>query len=265
MTLILDRPSLEDHLEQRIRETEAASARARARVAEARGGGAAETSDALSSALNHHSTVCGRLAILHDAAKLVRSVRRRGLVHFIVSSDSTAAYDASRTGVHAFVLRALDALSRGNDRNDLQAARDELNTIRQVIRAQMTFYAIIPFVLAGMFWFLAGYWGGGLLLVAWFAPTLAIFRSGASATIERLPGSRLRVLLDFVCTAKSFRGVFEPIIADMQDEYVQAVAAGRHQKARWVRLRGYWGLLEAAGFMKLLNVWDLILKLKWWP
>ena len=41
--------------------------------------------------------------------------------------------------------------------------------------------------------------------------------------------------------------VFEPAVAQMQEEYFASHAEGRPWKARWVVVRNLWGILNAAG------------------
>jgi hypothetical protein len=46
------------------------------------------------------------------------------------------------------------------------------------------------------------------------------------------------LLADFVYSQKDVCRVFKPVIDDMQFEYIEALAAGRLWKARWVCIRG---------------------------
>jgi hypothetical protein len=56
--------------------------------------------------------------------------------------------------------------------------------------------------------------------------------------ILRPPGSCLRAIADFVYSRKTVEHVFKPMIADLEYEYIEALAAGRPLKARWVHIRG---------------------------
>jgi len=71
--------------------------------------------------------------------------------------------------------------------------------------------------------------------------------------IVRPPGSTCRSVIDFFYSPKTVARVFDPILADMQAEWVEAIARGRHYKASWIRLRGYWEIARAAGFHSLLR------------
>jgi hypothetical protein len=65
-----------------------------------------------------------------------------------------------------------------------------------------------------------------------------------NGSLVRLPGSRLRQVLSFAYGRRTFELVFEPVLADMQGEWVEDLAAGRTWHARWVRMRGYLNLLQ---------------------
>jgi len=58
--------------------------------------------------------------------------------------------------------------------------------------------------------------------------------------ISRPPGSTLFDIADFFCSKKTLEGIVTPLIADMQLEYNDALAAKRKYKAGWVRVRGCW-------------------------
>jgi hypothetical protein len=58
--------------------------------------------------------------------------------------------------------------------------------------------------------------------------------------------------------------VFNPPLADMQNEWLEAVLEGRKFKAIWVRIRGYHSIYSAAGLhvivsagRKLLEIWKI--------
>ena len=63
--------------------------------------------------------------------------------------------------------------------------------------------------------------------------------------IIRPPGDKLFNILEFLYTKKNFERIFEPMIADMQEEYFEALSAKRIWKTRWIHLRGIISLLVA--------------------
>lgn len=58
--------------------------------------------------------------------------------------------------------------------------------------------------------------------------------------ITRPPGRGLHRLAAAVFTNRTATMVFEPVIADMQAEYMEALQHGGTTNAKWVRIRGYW-------------------------
>lgn len=77
--------------------------------------------------------------------------------------------------------------------------------------------------------------------------------TGDKRNIVRPPGSFLRGIAEFFFSKKTLELVIAPVIADMQLEYCEAVAADRRLKASWIRLRGYWSLFKAVGLYSLLR------------
>ena len=61
------------------------------------------------------------------------------------------------------------------------------------------------------------------------------------------PGFRLAEVLRFLLTRKAFERFVAPTIADMQEEYVDALVAGRIWHARWIAVRGH--LLVIPGWL----------------
>jgi hypothetical protein len=57
--------------------------------------------------------------------------------------------------------------------------------------------------------------------------------------IAMAPGSQLAAIAEFVLTRASYKRYVRPIIADMQEEYIDCIAHGREWKARWVAVRGH--------------------------
>ena len=68
------------------------------------------------------------------------------------------------------------------------------------------------------------------------------------------PGTRLRGILGFVYSKKTMLQVFDPILADMQAEWQEALVAHVIWKARWVRVRGYYSLAKAASLYSLVGL-----------
>ena len=55
----------------------------------------------------------------------------------------------------------------------------------------------------------------------------------------RRPGDRLRAFAARACSADTMARLIDPVIADLQVEYSQALRQGRTWRSRWVRLAGY--------------------------
>lgn len=64
-------------------------------------------------------------------------------------------------------------------------------------------------------------------------------RATATNHIINAPGFGLHRLAEFLCSARTFKHIVEPVIADMQHEHIEALRAGRWVKARWIQWRGY--------------------------
>jgi hypothetical protein len=58
------------------------------------------------------------------------------------------------------------------------------------------------------------------------------------------PGFKLREALRFVFSRRTMEYVFDPALADMQAEWVEAMLADRPGHATWICLRGYWHLMK---------------------
>ena len=56
--------------------------------------------------------------------------------------------------------------------------------------------------------------------------------------IARPPGVYLLMFAEFVYSRKKYERVLLPTVTDMREEYYEALAAGRIEKSRWVRIRG---------------------------
>ena len=57
--------------------------------------------------------------------------------------------------------------------------------------------------------------------------------------IESPPGFKILAFSEFFFSSNTHRKVLEPIIRDLQDEYIEALAERRTWKSRYVCLRGY--------------------------
>lgn len=68
-------------------------------------------------------------------------------------------------------------------------------------------------------------------------PVLAAKNS--PAPIQMPPGYRLAAILSFLLTRKAFKRYVEPVIADMQAEYIDALVLGHKWRACWIVLRGH--------------------------
>ena len=73
------------------------------------------------------------------------------------------------------------------------------------------------------------------------------------AHISSSPGSFLCKLADFLCSRKTKREIADPIIADMQFEYYEALFANRRAKAAWIRVRGCCAFFQALGLHRVLK------------
>ncbi len=61
-----------------------------------------------------------------------------------------------------------------------------------------------------------------------------------SPRIHHAPGWRLLVIAEILFSRKVRAEVLEPTVRDLQQEHLEALAAGRLSQARWVVYRGYW-------------------------
>jgi hypothetical protein len=63
--------------------------------------------------------------------------------------------------------------------------------------------------------------------------------------IVRPPGMRLNAIAEFLFAKNTYERVFQPTIADLQREYLDALAQDRLWKARWIWLRGHYSFWVA--------------------
>lgn len=81
-------------------------------------------------------------------------------------------------------------------------------------------------------------------------------------SIERPPGSTLLIVADFFFSEKYVKGTFRPLVADLQQEYCEALNEGRIWKSHWIRVRYACYFAKAFGLTKVLSwVPSLIKKL----
>ena len=80
--------------------------------------------------------------------------------------------------------------------------------------------------------------------------------------ITRPPGALIGRWAEFVFSPRTVEYLVNPILADIQIEYFNALAEGRNAKAVWVRLRGYWNLITVVGFAgflrTVLSFWEIL-------
>jgi hypothetical protein len=125
--------------------------------------------------------------------------------------------------------------------------------------------------------------GGGLwpvLAIKWAAMVVACVMLACSMRrlrVERVmelplapplyhpPAHRLLGWASFLFSRRDMEEVIEPAVTDMRTEYSDALVAGHRAHAGWIRVRGTYGILTAAGLLivarigrQLVTVWRLI-------
>ncbi len=108
--------------------------------------------------------------------------------------------------------------------------------------------------------------GVTVLLVAALHAVVALVRPAAALVGSRSalvspPGARARGLFAFVFSQKTMQGVFEPLLGDIQAEWLGHVVEGRHWHARMTRLRGYVELGTAIAANGGASFVDLVVKI----
>lgn len=93
-----------------------------------------------------------------------------------------------------------------------------------------------------------------------FQKALADDAARASSKIVLPPGSTLANVTKFLLTRNSYKRYAEPVIADMQQEYIEAVAARHEWHARWIAIRGH--LLVIPGWIYALVTGKLVALLR---
>lgn len=72
------------------------------------------------------------------------------------------------------------------------------------------------------------------------------------------PGLALCTIAGFLCSKRTVEEIVIPLVADMQFEYGEALAAGRNCKAQWVQAKGCWSFLMAIGIKFILGAFAKI-------
>jgi hypothetical protein len=67
------------------------------------------------------------------------------------------------------------------------------------------------------------------------------------------PGFRLRLLIDFFYSKQTRERIFDPVIADNQSEWLEAVSCNETWKARWIRLHCYLEVAENIGLHGIVS------------
>ena len=57
--------------------------------------------------------------------------------------------------------------------------------------------------------------------------------------VRKAPGSELFRMISFAAGTRATESIFKQSIADMREEYFEALAAGRQWHARWINIRGH--------------------------
>jgi hypothetical protein len=79
-------------------------------------------------------------------------------------------------------------------------------------------------------------------------------------TFQLPPGQKLYELADFLFSKQTNERVFFPVVADMREEYFEALSQNRIWKARWVHVRGTWSFVAAMGLDRFFSVVSLCVK-----
>jgi hypothetical protein len=116
--------------------------------------------------------------------------------------------------------------------------------------------------LTSVAWILVGHAWWPLLGIAIAIVVGRFSRRQSRVEIYRAPGWSLRRLAVFVFSNKVYSLVFKPTLADLEKEYLEALAEERKHKARWVVVRGYWSFWTA--FVAQLPISSLRLLIEAW-
>ena len=76
--------------------------------------------------------------------------------------------------------------------------------------------------------------------------------------IDRPPGRICRLIADVLFSRRTRERIFYQVIADTQQEYYEALAAGRHRMAQWLKVRGGIYFIVAVLAYMIRKVLDVI-------
>jgi hypothetical protein len=74
------------------------------------------------------------------------------------------------------------------------------------------------------------------------------------------PGFKLLAFAEFLLSKKNFNDICVPTIADMREEYNEALLQNRIWKARWVRIRGTYSFFAAIGLDRAFTFVSFFIK-----
>jgi len=78
------------------------------------------------------------------------------------------------------------------------------------------------------------------------------------------PGYHLRSLVDFLFSKKTAEKVFLPVIADLQHEWLEAIAQNRSDEVQRIKIRGYLSFTAAlilvlvSGIKRIFDAWKVL-------
>jgi hypothetical protein len=104
-------------------------------------------------------------------------------------------------------------------------------------------------------------WSDTPVAVIWRRIRAGLSQTQRPSRLHRSPGYGLLCIADFFYSRKSVEECLRPTIQDLQDEYIEALAANRPHKARWVRIRGTWSFVCAAGLLTMASVGKQVVKI----
>jgi hypothetical protein len=68
------------------------------------------------------------------------------------------------------------------------------------------------------------------------------------------PGGRAYAIASFFCSKRTMARIIDPMLADMREEYFEALAKGQKWKARWIHLSYYWGFVKLLPFYTAISM-----------
>jgi hypothetical protein len=103
----------------------------------------------------------------------------------------------------------------------------------------------------------AGVTGGVLLGVMAIGAVLSkVFHP----TVYLPPGSHIGGVLAWIYSRKTFSRVFEPVLTETRNEWLEAWMQGHYSHAQWIQIRGDLLLLQNAVLQLLLSIMKVLLK-----